>query len=41
MAFIEPPRRLPWWLRLSLWYAQRVAGADLLVGQYLCERRLG
>jgi alkylhydroperoxidase family enzyme len=35
MAFIEPPRRLSWWLRLSLWYAQRAAGADLLVGRLL------
>src|SRR5664279_2097486 len=35
MAFIEPPRRLSWWLRLSLWYAQRTAGADLLVGRLL------
>lgn len=34
-AFIEPPARLPWWLRLSLWYARRAAGTDLLIGRLL------
>lgn len=35
MAFIKPPRRLPGWLRLSLWYAERTAGSDLLIGRLL------
>ena len=35
MAFIEPPRHLPWWLRLSLWYAERTAGGELLIGRLL------
>jgi AhpD family alkylhydroperoxidase len=34
-AFIEPPPRYPWVLRLGLWYARRVAGVDLLIGRLL------
>jgi AhpD family alkylhydroperoxidase len=34
-AFIEPPARLPWFVRLGLWYARRVAGADFLIGRLL------
>ena len=35
MAFINPPPRLPVWLRLGLWYARRQAGADLLIARLL------
>lgn len=34
-AFIEPPARLPWFVRLGLWYARRAAKADFLIGRLL------
>ncbi len=34
-AFIAPPSRLPWWLRLGLAAARRVAGRELLIGRLL------
>lgn len=34
-AFISPPPRLPFWLRLGLWYARRVGGRDFIVGRLL------
>ena len=30
MAWISPPPKLPWWLRLGLWVTGRIAGKDLL-----------
>jgi AhpD family alkylhydroperoxidase len=35
MAFIDPPRRIPVWIRLGLWLARRVTGRDLLIGRLL------
>ncbi len=35
MAFIEPPRRIAWWLRIGLWFAKRTTGRDLLIGRLL------
>lgn len=35
MAFIDPPQRIPFWLRLGLWVAHRVTGRDLLIGRLL------
>jgi AhpD family alkylhydroperoxidase len=35
MGFIEPPRRIPWWLRIGLWAAKRATGRDLLIGRLL------
>lgn len=29
-AWIDPPRRIPLWLRLGLWFTRRVTGKDLL-----------
>jgi alkylhydroperoxidase family enzyme len=29
-AFISPPTKIPWFLRLGLWVARRISGADLL-----------
>jgi alkylhydroperoxidase family enzyme len=29
-AFIAPPRRIPWYLRIGLWIVRRRTGADLL-----------
>jgi len=30
MAWISPPPKLPWWLRLGLWVTRHIAGKDLL-----------
>lgn len=35
MAFIQPPRHLPFWLRPGLWLARRITGRDLLIGRLL------
>jgi len=29
-AFISPPKRIPFYLRAGLWFAQRIAGVELL-----------
>lgn len=29
-AFIDPPRRIPWYLKVGIWIAQHVTGKDLL-----------
>jgi alkylhydroperoxidase family enzyme len=34
-AFISPPAKIPWYLRLGLWVAHRVSGADLLPARLL------
>jgi alkylhydroperoxidase family enzyme len=34
-AFISPPPKFPWFLRLGMWIAQRVSGADLLPARLL------
>lgn len=34
-AFISPPAKIPWFLRLGLWVARRISGADLLPAQLL------
>ncbi len=34
-AFISPPAIIPFWLRLGLWLAQKVSGADLLPARLL------
>lgn len=34
-AFIQPPRRIPWVLRLGLWAARRISGRDLLPARLL------
>jgi AhpD family alkylhydroperoxidase len=35
MAFISPPTRFPFWLRLGLWVARRVGGQDFVIGRLL------
>ncbi len=30
MAFLSPPVRIPFWLRLGLWVTRKIAGKDLL-----------
>lgn len=34
-AFISPPAKIPWYLRLGLWVARRMSGADLLPARLL------
>jgi AhpD family alkylhydroperoxidase len=34
-AFIEPPRRIPWYLRIGIWFSERVAGKTLLPARLL------
>lgn len=34
-AFLEPPRRIPLWLRPFIWIAERIAGATLLPARVL------
>lgn len=34
-AFISPPTKIPWFLRLGLWVARRMSGADLLPARLL------
>lgn len=34
-AFIPPPQKYPFWLRLGLWFAQRTTGRDLLPARLL------
>ncbi len=34
-AFISPPTKTPWFLRLGLWVARRMSGADLLPARLL------
>lgn len=34
-AFISPPKRIPFFLRLGIWYAGRVTGRDLLPARLL------
>ena len=34
-AFISPPAKIPWYLRLGLWVAQRISGEDLLPARLL------
>lgn len=34
-AFIPPPTKIPWFLRLGLWVARRMSGADLLPARLL------
>jgi alkylhydroperoxidase family enzyme len=34
-AFIDPPRRVPLYLRLGLWLSRRLAGHDLLLARLL------
>ena len=34
-AFISPPTKIPWYLRLGLWVASRISGADLLPARLL------
>lgn len=37
MSIIEPPRRVPWYLRPALWVARRVTGKDPLPGRLLAH----
>lgn len=30
MAWIAPPTKFPWWLRIGLWVTKRISGRDLL-----------
>ena len=30
MAWISPPLKFPWWLRIGLWLTRRISGRDLL-----------
>ena len=34
-AFIDPPARIPWLLRLGMWVARKIAGKDLLPARLL------
>lgn len=34
-AFISPPAKMPWFLRLGVWAAHRISGADLLPARLL------
>jgi AhpD family alkylhydroperoxidase len=34
-AFIAPPRRIPWYLRIGIWFSERVAGKVLLPARLL------
>ncbi len=34
-AFIQPPSKIPWYLRLGLWAARRISGVDLLPARLL------
>lgn len=34
-AFISPPTKIPWFLRLGLWVARRMSGTDLLPARLL------
>ena len=34
-AFISPPTKIPWFLRLGLWVARRISGIDLLPARLL------
>ncbi len=34
-AFISPPAKIPWYLRLGLWVARRISGEDLLPARLL------
>ncbi len=34
-AFVDPPRRAPWYLRPGLWLARRITGKDPLPGRLL------
>jgi len=34
---VEPPARVPWYLRLGLWWARRSAGKEPLVGRLLAH----
>ena len=35
LAFISPPTKIPWFLRLGLWVAHRISGADLMPARLL------
>lgn len=35
MAFIQPPRRIAWWLRIGLWFARRATGREVLIARLL------
>ena len=34
-AFIVPPRKIPFYIRLGLWWAKRTAGKEMLIGKLL------
>ena len=34
---VQPPRRVPWYLRLGLWWARRATGKDPLPGRLLAH----
>ena len=35
MAFIEPPKKFAWWLRIGLWFARRATGREVLIAKLL------
>lgn len=35
MAFIEPPKKIAWWLRIGLWFARRATGREVLIAKLL------
>ncbi len=34
-AFIQPPRRIPFYLRFGIWFAERTAHKEMLIGRLL------
>lgn len=34
-AFIAPPKKIPLYLRLGIWFAERTAGKEMLIGRLL------
>lgn len=34
-AFIDPPKRIPFYLRIGIWISKRITGRDLLPGKLL------